>query len=62
MQATGSLAVPVLRHSFGIINWHQEEIQNLDRKARKMLTIHGQHHPEQTLVAYMFSEKREEED
>jgi hypothetical protein len=24
MQATGSLAVPVLRYSFGIINWHQE--------------------------------------
>jgi hypothetical protein len=27
MQAIGSLAVPVLRYSFGIINWHQEEIQ-----------------------------------
>jgi hypothetical protein len=25
--------------------WHQEEIQKLDRKIRKMLTIHGQHHP-----------------
>jgi hypothetical protein len=24
MQATGSLTVPVLRYSFGIINWHQE--------------------------------------
>jgi hypothetical protein len=45
MQATGSLAVPVLIYSFGIINWHQEEIQKLDRKTRKMLTIHGQHHP-----------------
>jgi hypothetical protein len=43
MQAIGSLAVPVLRYSFGIINWHQEEIQKLDRKA--MLRIHGQHHP-----------------
>jgi hypothetical protein len=31
--------------SFGIINWHQGEIQKLDRKTRKMLTIHGQHHP-----------------
>jgi hypothetical protein len=28
IQATGSLAVPVLRHSFGIINWHQEEYKN----------------------------------
>jgi len=39
------LAVPVLRYSFGIINWHQEELQKLDRKTRKLLTIHGQHHP-----------------
>ena len=40
IQATGSLAVPVLRYSFGIINWHQEELQNLDRKTRKLLTIY----------------------
>jgi hypothetical protein len=26
--STGSLAVPVLRYSFGIINWHQEQIQS----------------------------------
>jgi len=26
------LAVPVLRYSFGIVNWHQEELQKLDRK------------------------------
>ena len=45
IQATGSLAVPVLRHSFGIINWHQEELQKLDHITRKLLTIHGQHHP-----------------
>jgi len=45
IQAIGSLAVPVLRYSFGIINWHQEELQKLDRKTRKLLTIHGQHHP-----------------
>jgi hypothetical protein len=45
MQAIGSFAVPVLRYSFGIINWHQEVIQKLDRKTRKMLTIHGQIHP-----------------
>jgi len=45
IQAIGSLAVPVLRYSFEIINWHQEKLQNLDRKTRKLLTIHGQHHP-----------------
>ena len=45
IQAIGSLAVPVLRYSFGIVNWHREELQKLDRKTRKLLTIHGQHHP-----------------
>jgi hypothetical protein len=63
MQAIGSLAVPVLRYAFGIINWHQEEIQKLDRKTKKkcqqsMDSITR----EQTLIAYMFPEKREEED
>jgi len=33
-------AVPVLRYSFGIVNLHQEELQKLDRKTRKLLTIH----------------------
>jgi hypothetical protein len=27
IQAVGLLAVPVLRYSFGIVNWHQEELQ-----------------------------------
>ena len=45
IHAIGSLAVPVLRYSFGTFNWHQEELQKLDRKTRKLLTIRGQHHP-----------------
>ena len=44
IQATGSLAVPVLSYSFGIVNWRQEDLQKLDRKTGKLLTIHGQHH------------------
>jgi len=46
IQAIGSLAVPVLKYRFGIVNWHQEELQKLDRKTRKLLTIRGQHHPQ----------------
>jgi hypothetical protein len=49
MQAIGSLAIPVLKYSFGIINSHQEEIQKLDRKTRKMLTIHDQRHPKEDI-------------
>jgi hypothetical protein len=43
--ATGALAVPVLRCSFGIINWRIEEIKQFDRKTRKMLTMSKIHHP-----------------
>jgi len=30
--AIGALAIPVLRCSFGIINWRSEEIRKIDRK------------------------------
>ena len=45
--AIGALAVPVLRYSFGIINWRTEEIKKIDRKTRKMLTMYEykMHHP-----------------
>jgi hypothetical protein len=38
------LAAPILRYSFIIINWHQEEIQGLDRNTRKILTIYAHCH------------------
>jgi flagellar basal body rod protein FlgC len=43
--AIGELAVPVLRYGFGIINWRLEEIKQIDRKTRQMLTIYKMHHP-----------------
>jgi hypothetical protein len=44
IQAFVSLAVPVPKYSVGIINWGQGEQQKLDKKTRKLLTIHGEHH------------------
>jgi hypothetical protein len=40
----GSLAVPVLRYNFGIINWRLEEVKQIDRKTRKMLKVYKIHH------------------
>jgi hypothetical protein len=57
MQTSGTLAVLVLRYSFVIINWHQEEIQKLDRKIRKILTIMESITPEMTLIVYIFRDK-----
>ena len=41
----GALAVPLLRYSFGIINWKLEEIREIKRKTRKVQTMYKIHHP-----------------
>jgi hypothetical protein len=53
------LAIPVLRYSFGIVNWHPEELQKLDRKTRRLLTNHGQHHPKANVDRLYVPRKRE---
>ena len=42
--ANVTLAVPVLRYSFGIINRGLEEIRNTDKKTTKALTMYKMHH------------------
>ena len=44
------MAVPELRYISGIVDWHQEDMQKVDLKTRKLvLTIHGQHYPKVTV-------------
>lgn len=43
--AIGALAVPVIQYSFGVIDWTLGDMRRMDRKTRKMLTMHGMHHP-----------------
>ena len=38
--AINQLAMPVITYSFGIIDWPQKDINRLDVKTRKMLTLH----------------------
>ena len=38
--AINQLAVPVVTYGFGIIDWPQRDINNLDVKTRKQLTLH----------------------
>lgn len=45
LHAIGNLAVPVAEYSFGIIDWTKAELQELDRRTRKLLTINGLLHP-----------------
>ena len=56
--AIGALAVPVLKHSFGIINWRIEEIKQIDRKTRKMLTMYKMDHPKADIDRLYVKRKR----
>ena len=38
-------AISVIRYGAGLINWNKEEVQKLDRKTRKMMTMYGALHP-----------------
>jgi hypothetical protein len=58
IQEIGSLAVTVLRYVFGIVNW-RPELQTLDRKTRKLLTFHGQHHPKADVDRWYVPRKQE---
>ena len=43
--ALNSYALPVIRYSAGIIKWSQSELDDIDRKSRKLLTIYKGLHP-----------------
>jgi hypothetical protein len=55
VQTNGSMAVPVLRHSSGILNWRAEELQKLDRK---LLTFDKQHHPKACIDRWCVARKQ----
>ena len=57
--AIGALAVPVLKYSVGLINWRIEEIKEVGRKARKMLTMYKMHHPKADIDRLYVKRKEE---
>ena len=38
--AINQLAIPTVTYGFGVVNWPQKHINNLDIKTRKLLTLH----------------------
>ena len=45
MQAINAYAIPVISYTGGIIDWTEEEKKELDRRTRKLLTMHKGLHP-----------------
>ena len=44
--AINSRAVAVVRYSAGVVHWRKDELQEIDRKTRKLLTIYRTYHPQ----------------
>ena len=45
IMAINSLAIPILSYSFGVVNWSKTDVQGMDRKTRKILTMFKMPHP-----------------
>ena len=58
IKAINSWAVSLLHYSGGIVNWTKSELAELDRKTRKLLTIHGALHPRSN-VSCLYLPRRE---
>ena len=58
IKAINSWAVSLLRYSGGIVNWTKSELAELDRKTRKLLTIHGALHARSN-VSRLYLPRRE---
>lgn len=57
IKAINTWAVPVLRYTGGIINWTREELDNLDRKTRKLMTANKALHPKSDVDRLYLSRK-----
>ena len=42
--AINSRAVSIARYEAGILSWTKTELEQLDRRTRKLMTMHGAHH------------------
>ena len=45
IQAINTWAVSLVRYAGGIIEWTKQELRDLDRRTRKLLTMNGGFHP-----------------
>ena len=43
--AINTWTVSVLRYGAGILTWTTDELQSMERKLRKVMTMHGAFHP-----------------
>ena len=57
IKGINSWAVSLLRYGGGLISWKKEELQKLDRKSRKLMTMYGMLHPKSDVDRIYVSRK-----
>ena len=53
------MAVSLVRYTAGIINWRKDELEAMDRKTRKMMTIYNSLHPRADVDGLYISRKHD---
>ena len=54
-----AINTPLVAYSFNIVDWKMEEIRQLDRKTRKLVTLQRRHHTQKvTWIECTFLEMR----
>ena len=55
--AMNTCAVSILRYGAGILKWNQNELQEMDRKTRKLMTMNKELHPRSDVARLYVSRK-----
>ena len=48
-KAINARAVSMVRYGAGIVDWYKHELETIDRRTRKLLTLHGAFHPKSSI-------------
>ena len=62
IQAINSRAVSIIRYGAGIVDWRKAELQQMDRKTRKLLTIYRSMHLQGDVYRTYLKRKKVDED
>ena len=57
MMALNTLALSILRYDAGILKWNDNELQEMDRKTRKLMTMNKELHPRSDVARLYVSRK-----
>ena len=60
VKSINTWAVLLLRYSAAFVNWKRSELQEIDRKTRKYLTMYGGLHPKADIDRLYLPRKRKE--